>query len=84
MNELQELPNIGKTLASRLNSIGIFTYEDLKSVGSVMIYKHLQSRSTTHLPLCYNLYSLEAALRGISWRDLTKDEKQRLKSAVDK
>ena len=34
MGELSKLPNIGKVVEEQLNQVGIFTEEELKSVGA--------------------------------------------------
>lgn len=77
---LSELPNIGKTLEQSLNHIGIFTYETLKQLGSVEVTIRLNSDSQS----CYNkLYAIEGAIRGIRWHQLTKAEKEHIKTAYD-
>lgn len=79
---LKNLPNIGKTLSSRLQGIGIYTLEDLKKTGAVKAFQFLQEKSPQTLPLCYYLYSFQAALKGIKWTDLTETEKRKLRKAV--
>ena len=76
------LPNIGATLGRRLTSIGVETREDLVSMGSVRAYQLLCEREQRRLPVCYNLYSIEAALRGHDWRLLDFEDKARLKRAA--
>ena len=78
MKKLEDLQNIGKTLAQKLRSIGVNTPDDLKKMGPVKAYKKLQAKVPQRLPVCYNLYSLEGALRGIHWNELTKKEKNQL------
>jgi len=73
------LPNIGATLGRRLASIGVETRQDLSNMGSVRAYQLLCEREQRRLPVCYNLYSMEAALRGHDWRLLDADDKTRLK-----
>lgn len=77
-----ELPNIGTTLAHRLARIDIRTRADLEKVGSVSAYRLLCEIEQRRLPVCYNLYSLEAALRDHDWRLLSKEDKQGLKEKV--
>lgn len=77
---LTDLPNIGTTLERRLASVGIVTREELAQTGSVKAYQRLCELEQRRLPVCYNLYSLEAALRGHDWRLLEADEKARLKA----
>ena len=84
MMQLEELPNIGKTIAKKLHTIGIYTQKDLKEVGSVRAYKFLQAQSIAKLPICYNLYSLEGAIRGIKWTELSQEIKDKLKKEINR
>ena len=77
--DVSTLHNIGVTLSRRLASIGVKTREDLASMGSVRAYKLLCELEQRRLPVCYNLYSMEAALRGHDWRMLASDDKARLR-----
>jgi len=77
---LSDLPNIGKTLEKELNGIGIHTYEELKSIGSVEAIKRLE----LHGPTCYNkLYAIEGAIREIRWHSISKDDREALKKAFE-
>ena len=38
MGELAKLPNIGKVVEEQLNQVGITTYEELKELGSCLLY----------------------------------------------
>ena len=77
---LTNLQNIGKTLAQKLNDIGIRSESDLKRIGSVKAYKWLQNKEPTKkLALCYYLYSLEGAILDKDWRELTEGEKEKLR-----
>ena len=76
---LQQLPNIGEKLATELAGIGIRTPQQLSKVGSVDCYVRLSlANGARHLPHCYYLFSLQAALEGRHWRHLAPEEKQRL------
>ncbi|MDE0097139.1 MAG: TfoX/Sxy family DNA transformation protein [Gammaproteobacteria bacterium] len=77
-----ELPNIGATIARRLATLGITTRDELAKIGAAKTYQLLCQMEQSDLPVCYNLYSLEAALRGHDWRLLDDDEKRRLKEAA--
>ena len=80
---LDQLKNIGKTVAQRLNEIGVFNEADLASVGSVEAYKRIEARFPGKtLPVCYYLYSLEAALLDIHWNDLPRELKKELEQQV--
>ena len=78
MKNLTELPNIGKTLADKLHTVGIESEEDLKAAGSenaIIKIATLQNSGA-----CLNmLYALEGAIQGIRWHGLSQDKKQELK-----
>lgn len=79
MSELQQMVNIGPTLAERLAEIGVFTAADLHTKGSAQAYTQIQANYPDNkLPLCYYLYSLEGALQGCDWRTLSAQQKVEL------
>lgn len=67
---VSRLNNIGKALSERLAGIGVLTRDDLVRTGPVDAYLRMQARSPFKLPVCYNLYALEGALRGCHWNAL--------------
>jgi DNA transformation protein len=77
------LPNIGPTIARRLAAIGIHTRGDLERMGPSRAYVRLCAVEERRLPMCYNLYSLAAALDGVDWRDLTPEVKLALRNEAD-
>ncbi len=78
MKQLTDLPNIGKTLAEKLNSIGIKREQDLKELGSENAI--IKIATIEDGGACINmLYALEGAIEGIRWHGLDKDRKQELK-----
>ncbi len=78
MSDLTDLPNIGKTLAVKLNSIGIRTEEELKQIGSENAIIKISTLENSGV--CINmLYALEGAIQGIRWHDLDTRKKQELK-----
>ncbi|MBI3136663.1 MAG: TfoX/Sxy family protein [Bacteroidetes bacterium] len=74
---LTDLPNIGKTIAAKLNAVGIYTEHDLQKKGSE---KALQLISTLeNSGVCINmLYALEGAIQGIRWHQLSAKRKREL------
>ncbi len=77
---LTDLPNIGKTVAQRLEAVGIRTRKQLERFGSAGAYRKLRRRfAGQSLPVCYYLYSLEGALQGRHWDDFSDDEKRVLR-----
>lgn len=84
MNDLLKLKNIGKTLAARLDEIGVQCYHDLHAMGSAEAHRRIQQNyPEASLPVCYYLYSLEGALLGIDWREFTPEQKRNMRQAAD-
>ena len=79
MNQLTELPNIGKTLALKLIAINITSLEELIAIGSKQAIVKISTLENSGA--CINmLYALEGAIQGIRWHGLSKEQKQELKS----
>ncbi len=76
--KLEEMVNIGPTIAGKLRNIGIETPDELRRRGSVKTYRQLQSATSNRLPICYHLLSLEGAIRKTDWRDLPETVRDRL------
>ncbi|MCI9626652.1 MAG: TfoX/Sxy family protein [Clostridia bacterium] len=77
MNELEKLPNIGKTVAQQLEDVGVHTAQELADLGSRNAWLRIQANDPS---ACYNrLCALEGAIRGIRWHDLSADLKADLK-----
>jgi len=78
MNSLTQLPNIGKTLAKKLEMIGIKSEQDLKHMGSENAI--IKIATIDKESACINmLYALEGAIQGIRWHELDNERKQELK-----
>ena len=77
-----ELKNIGKVLGRRLAAIGVTTRADLEALGAPRGYQRLCELEQHRLPVCYNLYSLQAALDDRDWRSLDDATKERLREAA--
>ncbi len=77
-NELTDLPNIGKTLAEKLKTVGIDNADQLKSVGAENTFIRLK---TIDNEVCLSmLCALEGAIQGIRWHGLDKAKKEELKA----
>ena len=77
---ISDLQNIGKTLAFRLQEIGVTTEADLKAMGSAQAYRKLSANNPgRHLPVCYYLYSLEGAIQGKHWDDFSEQERTKMR-----
>lgn len=79
-SELLQLRNLGVTVVSRLQSIGINTRAELARIGSPEAYRRMAAQAAPHrLAVCYYLYSLEGALQDRHWDDFTLEEKAHLR-----
>ena len=77
MNNLSDLPNIGKTLQEKLIKVGINNPEDLINTGSENALLQIRAIDES---ACFNmLCALEGAIRGIRWHELAKERKEELK-----
>jgi len=75
--QLTELPNIGATLSTKLNQIGVNTEGDLIQMGSENAIVKIATIENSGV--CINmLYALEGAIQGIRWHDLSDDRKKQL------
>lgn len=73
--KLENMKNIGNTLAISLRAVGIETPEDLIKKGSVETLLLLGDVGAT----CSNkLYALEGAILDIRWHDLDKQHREAL------
>ena len=80
---VDRLKNIGPTIARRLREVGIRNARDLRAVGAVAAYRRIcATRPAETVPVCYYLYSLEGALRGLHWDALSAKTKQALVAQV--
>lgn len=78
---IDNLKNLGPASAAWLRDIGILTIADLTRVGPVFAYRRVQSQHpTASLNL---LWALAAGLADRDWRELSEEEKQRLRCDVD-
>jgi len=82
LKELQNLPNIGKTLAIKLIKSGINNSRDLKTKGSERAIISISALENNGV--CINmLYALEGAVQGVRWHNLSKERKEELKQFYD-
>ena len=78
MKTIEELPNIGKTLAEKLKNIGVTNELELVELGSENAI--IKIATLENNGACLNmLYALEGAIQGIRWHGLAVDRKQELK-----
>lgn len=73
---LEELPNVGRTLAHDLRAVGIADAEALRETGAVPAWQALRAAG---LHDCRSsLCALEGAIRGVRWHDLPAAERDAL------
>lgn len=78
MPSLSDLPNIGKTLETKLKESGIANIAELKALGSEKALIKISIIEDSGA--CLNmLYALEGAVQGVRWYNLEKERKQELK-----
>lgn len=76
---VEQLKNIGPTIARRLREIGVLTSGDLRALGAATAYRRICSKHPSKtIPVCYYLYSLEGALRNQHWDALGPQIKEQL------
>lgn len=82
---IENLTNIGKTVAANLRLLGVHTRGDLARATPVSVYLHLCENFPQKIwPKCYYLYSLEGALTNTRWENISDDKKQQLVQEVKK
>lgn len=75
---LDQLPNIGKQLASELNLAGIHSDSLLKEMGTETVLVKLATVAPGSM--CINkVYAIEGAIQGIRWHHLDANRKAQLK-----
>ncbi|MCM0650278.1 TfoX/Sxy family protein [Clostridium swellfunianum] len=78
MGELSKLPNIGKEIERQLNEAGIFTYEELKNIGSQQAWLKIQENDAS--ACIHRLLALEGAIHGVNKTALPQECKSELKN----
>ena len=66
--KLIELKNLGAASVNILNAIGVRTYGDLNTIGSVQAYRRIRRRGI-HVSRAM-LYAMEGALLDLHWKSL--------------
>lgn len=76
------MKNLGPKSTEWLASIGIYTLEDVATIGVVETYKRVKAAYPEKVSLNM-LYGLQAAVMNINWKDLPLDIKEDLKRQVE-
>ncbi|GAA0742081.1 TfoX/Sxy family protein [Clostridium oceanicum] len=77
MGELSKLPNIGEKIESQLNKVEIFTYDELKDIGTEKAWLKIQEIDSS--ACIHRLLALEGAICGVRKKDLPEKRKAELK-----
>ncbi|ABS34406.1 competence protein TfoX [Clostridium botulinum] len=77
MGELLKLPNIGKEVESQLNKVGIFSYDELKDIGTEQAWLKIQEIDSS--ACIHRLLALEGAIQGVKKTALPQERKAELK-----
>ena len=76
-SQLEDLPNIGNTLAMLLHKSGIDTPTDLKETGALQAFIRIRAIDPD---ACFSkLCAIEGAVEGIRWHHLSTEKKAELK-----
>ncbi|NFD76683.1 TfoX/Sxy family protein [Clostridium botulinum] len=77
MGELSKLPNIGRKVESQLNKVGIFSYDELKDIGTEQAWLKIQEIDSS--ACIHRLLALEGAIQGVKKTALSQERKAELK-----
>lgn len=80
--DVAELRNLGPKSARLLKEAGISTLEELRELGAIAAYKRLQFQFGKQVSLNF-LWAMAAGLENRDWRDLSQDEKARLRAGLE-
>jgi DNA transformation protein len=79
---LRDLPNLGPASEAMLVAAGISTPDDLDRLGAVEAYRRaVESGAPRHTML---LWSLDAALLGVDWRDVPLDRRREISAEAER
>jgi DNA transformation protein len=79
-HDLSNLPNLGPKSSMWLNTIGICTFSDMESVGTVEIYRQLRELG---YPASLNLvYAIHGAIINCPWNHLPPDVRDDLRAQI--
>lgn len=79
---IRDLPNLGPALEAMLSAAGIHTPDELDAAGAVEAYRRaVLAGAPRHMIL---LWSLDAALLGVDWRDLPVERRIALREEAER
>lgn len=77
MGELSKLPNIGIEVERQLNTVGIFTYDELNDIGTEQAWLKIQEIDAS--ACIHRLLAIEGAIHGVKKTALPQERKTELK-----
>jgi DNA transformation protein len=81
MDELRDLPNLGKIAVEQLQRAGIHTRDELRRLGSVGAALKLEKIG---VDVCASkLSALEGAIRGVRWHSIPAHERTALRDTFE-
>ena len=81
-DDLGRLRNLGPRSREWLEEAGIGTVDTLRAIGAVEAFEQVrEDRPDVSMNL---LWALEGALRDVDWRELTADDKARLRRELER
>lgn len=80
MQKLSDYPNIGKKLEKQLNTVGIYTIDELKEIGAEQAW--LKIKKNDHSACLHRLLALEGAIRGIQKSLIDTERKKELRNFI--
>lgn len=80
-SRIENLPNLGPYMSRSLAEIDVHSVEDLRALGAVEAYARLKFRFGREMSL-NALWAMDAALKGIHWRDIDARRKAELRELL--
>lgn len=75
-SDLLQLKNLGAASVNILRAVGVNSYEDLRQLGAVEVYRRIKKRGINVSRVM--LYAMEGALLDVHWNQLDPEMKARL------
>ena len=76
-SEICKLRNLGESSEKMLNEIDVYSLNDIKELGPIIICQILKSHGHNVSPIM--AYALQGAIMDLHWNEIPKDIKENLK-----
>jgi DNA transformation protein len=80
--DLDDLPNVGPTLAAELRAAGIVSVHQLRTLGARSAWARLRDVNRER-DCASSLLALEGALRGVRWMAMDRAERDRIRAYAE-